>query len=104
VLAALGIAWHPLRSTPSRRLGLSIRADLLGEYLRATASESANDRMLAGADAVLEAGWLVTSDAEIIAGAGGEMVYADTHIGGPGANTSLTPLRAVAEAGMRLRF
>lgn len=105
-LGAAGVVWHAWRPTPSRRLGLSFRADYLLEHPWVThLSDTHSFRWTSGADALVEAGLLLTADADVVIGIGLEGTFAQTYIDpqSPQAAT-LPPLNAVGEVGIQLRF
>jgi hypothetical protein len=111
LLAAAGVAFHPWPPSPAHRLDLSVRADYLLVRQSATHFDADDPRpvtqarWLSGADALVEAGWLLSSDVEVAAGVGGEDVFAPTYV--EVRNTlvaTLPPVRLLAQLGVRLRF
>jgi hypothetical protein len=104
LLGTAGVALHPVRARLSRPFGLSLRVDYVG--MRQSISHF--DRWLSGVEGVVEGDWLFTPDVEVVLGLGLADMFAPTNIyvqgqGAPPVAT-IPPLRAVAEAGFRLRF
>ena len=106
-----GLTWHPWRTTPSRPLGLSLRAGYLVVRQAATHFDSDDPepvtqaRWLSGVEAVAEGSWALSSEIQALVGLGFEDVFAPTHVNVRNVEVAtLPPLRAVGEAGFRLRF
>ena len=109
LVGSAGLVVHVVRATPSRRLGLWVRADYVASRLSVTHFEDAHpatlDRWVSGADALVGVDWRFTSEVGLVAGMGGEDLFSRTYVQVAAAPVaSLPPLRAVAEAGFRLRF
>jgi hypothetical protein len=117
--ASAGVAWHPMRSTPSHPFGMSLRADYLLVYqsARRVPASSARceqgaraigrcDGWLSGIGLVADAAWLFSPDAAAIVGLGLEDVFVTTNLSiqGHAYAAALPPLRAVVEAGVSVRF
>jgi hypothetical protein len=104
-----GLVVHFLRATPRQRLGLWLRADYVASRLSVTHLQDTHpatlDRWVSGADAVVGVDWRFTPEVGLVAGVGGEDLFSKTYVQVAGVPVaSLPPLRAVAEAGFRLRF
>jgi hypothetical protein len=110
LLGTAGVAVHPLRARAGRPFGLALRVDYLA--MRQSISRlstdgggrSGFDRWLSGVDGVLEGDWLFAPDVEVVLGLGLADVFAPTYVDFQGARTTIPPLRALGEAGFRLRF
>jgi hypothetical protein len=114
---SVGVGWHPLRATRSHPLGVSLRIDYVALYQslrsavyvvstggRATASA---DRWLSGLGTVVDFSWLLFTDIEAIAGLGFEEAFYSTNVQLQGETkpaADFPPLRAIGEAGLRMRF
>jgi hypothetical protein len=110
VLGAAGIALHPWRTSAAHPFGASLRLDYLGLYETFTHfampdnSPPTLDGWLSGLDTVVDASWLFAPDVDALIGAGFE-AFPPTFVTEAGQRvTTLPPLRALAEAGLRLRF
>jgi hypothetical protein len=111
LIGTAGVAFHPLRARPGRPIGLALHADYLvvqqsmSRIASTTSSPAAYDRWLSGAQAVVEGDWLFVPDVEMVLGVGIADVFAPTHIIVQGAQVATLPaVRALAEAGLRIRF
>lgn len=110
--ASAGIAVHPWVATRSRPFGLSVRADYVLSRESATHFDSddlhgpvTDARWLSGLEAFVEGNWLFTSEIAVLAGVGLEDFFASTYVYLRNAPVvTLPPVRALAEAGLRLRF
>ncbi len=111
LFAAAGLSFHPWRANLGHPFGISLRADYLFLYESLThfavpneSSPEVKDGVLSGADAVVDGEWLFTPNVEAVVGVGAE-AFAPTFIEINGARVAALPLlRAVAEAGLRMRF
>jgi hypothetical protein len=109
VMAGLGIAWDALGAPSALHLGL--RADLLGSWLQ-VAHLSSDDvervhlqRWLLGSDAILTAGYGISSSAAIYAGLGIEAMFGRTYVYTHGTQVAVVPiLRSRLELGFRSDF
>jgi hypothetical protein len=114
---SVGAGWHPLRATPSHPLGLSVRVDYLALYqsLQPTgyavgtgngAAASLADRWLSGIGEVVDLSWLLSAELEALVGLGLEEASGSTYVQVQGAPAiaSFPPVRALGEAGLRVRF
>jgi hypothetical protein len=107
----IGVGWHPVRTTMSHPFGISLRADYVLFYESLQYSRLGGggmmDRWLSGVAATVDALWLFSLDVEAFAGPGLEYAFGttivDAQVPRP-AQTTLPPLRAVAELGVRVRF
>jgi hypothetical protein len=111
LFAAAGVAFHPWPATRTRHLEAFARADYLVVRQSATHFDADDPRpatqarWLSGADAFLEAGWLLSSDLEAILGVGVEDVMAPTYVQVRNTQVAtLPPVRLLAELGVKLRF
>jgi hypothetical protein len=111
VATVAGVALHPLRAAPGRRLGLSLRADYLLLFQSVTHFDFddpkpvTRDRFLSGIDAFVDANWLLSTDVALLAGVGLEDVFAPTYVDLKDARVAtLPPLRGAAEVGFGIRF
>ncbi|MGO9832926.1 MAG: hypothetical protein ACLP1X_01790 [Polyangiaceae bacterium] len=105
LLGAAGVVWHPWRSAASHPVGLSLRVDYVGGQSSASNGSDTHGRPISGFDTLVDASWLVTADVDILLGAGLEDVFGETYIDLHGTRVAtIPPLRAVGEAGVRLRF
>lgn len=104
-LGAAGVAWHPWRPTSSLPLGASLRVDYLVERPKAAyGSQTYGNLNPHAIDAIVEAGWQLSGDADVVLGLGIEDVFITTHITLQGEVATIPPVSAVANAGVRLRF
>jgi hypothetical protein len=106
-----GVAFHPLRATRVRRLGLSLRADYLLLFQSVTHFDFddpkpvTRHRFLSGIDAFVDTSWLLSADVALLAGVGLEDVFAPTYIDVRDARVATLPaLRGAAEVGFCIRF
>jgi hypothetical protein len=111
LLINAGVALHPWRPTRSHPFGLSVRADYLLARQSATHFDSddpapvTRSRWLSGVDAVADVSWILSTEIEAILGIGLEDVLSPTYINVRDQRVANLPaLRAVGEAGFRLRF
>jgi hypothetical protein len=105
LLGAAGVVWHPWRSTASQPVGLSLRVDYVGGQSSASDGSDTQRRPISGFDTLVDFSWLVTADVDVLLGAGLEDVFGETYIDLHGVRVAtIPPLRAVGEAGVRLRF
>jgi hypothetical protein len=111
VATVAGVAFHPLRATPRRRLGLSLRADYLLLFQSVTHFDFddpkpvTRDRFLSGIDAFADTSWLLSTDVALLAGVGLEDVFSPTYIDVRDARVATLPaLRGAAEVGFCIRF
>jgi hypothetical protein len=106
LLATAGVALHPVRARPGRPLGLALRADYVG--MRQSISRfsgEGRDRWLSGVAGVVEGDWLFAPDVEVVLGLGLADLFAPTYVDVQGVTkATIPPVRALAEAGFRLRF
>jgi hypothetical protein len=107
----VGAGWHPIRATPSHPFGVSMRAGyvLLYESLQYTrlGGGGMKDGWLSGVSAVVDAAWLFSPDVEAYFGPGLELEFGKTIVSATvpsPAETTLSPLRAIVEVGVRVRF
>ncbi len=105
-----GVVLHAWRATPDRPFGGSVRLDylLLNQAMTHFVPGGSNQsqaRWLSGLDVLVDGSWRFVPDVEAILGVGLEDVFAPTYVNLQGARVATLPaLRAVAEAGLRLRF
>jgi hypothetical protein len=109
VLAGVGIAWDALAAPSAVHLGL--RADLLGSWLQVAHLSSDDvervhlERWLLGSDAILTAGYGISSSAAIYAGLGVEAMFGRTYVYTHGTQVAVVPLlRSRLELGFRSDF
>jgi hypothetical protein len=110
--SAAGIAVHPWVATRSRPFGLSVGADYVLSRESVTHFDSddlhgpvKDARWLSGLEALVEGNWLFTSEIGVLAGIGLEDFFASTYVSLRNVPVvTLPPVRALAEAGLRLRF
>jgi hypothetical protein len=105
-----GAAFHAWRATTDRPFGGSVRLDYLlldqamTHFVPGGSSQS-QARWLSGLDVLVDGSWRFVPDVEAILGVGLEDVFAPTYVTLQGARVATLPeLRALAEAGLRLRF
>jgi hypothetical protein len=115
---SVGAGWHPLRATPPHPLGLSLRVDYLALYqsLQPTgyavatgnrAAASLADEWVSGLGEVVDVSWLLSAELEALLGLGLEEALGSTYVqvqGAPAAIAAFPPVRALGEAGLRVRF
>jgi hypothetical protein len=111
VATVAGVAFHPLRATPGRRFGLSLRTDYLSLFQSVTHFDFddpkpvTRDRFLSGIDAFVDTSWLLSTDVALLAGVGLEDVFSPTYIDVRDARVATLPaLRGAAEVGFCIRF
>jgi hypothetical protein len=110
--SSAGIAVHPWVATRSRPFGLSVGADYVLSRESATHFDSddlhgpvTDARWLSGLEALVEGNWLFTSEIGVLVGIGLEDFFASTYVYLRNAPVvTLPPVRALADAGLRLRF
>ena len=109
----LGGTWMPLGPTSIRSWGLGVGADALVVYqglshVRATGGTEWKSKVSSGADLMIDARWRVARNVEILATAGPEVVFGTVDVivvsSTATREVTLPVLRAVVEAGARLRF
>jgi hypothetical protein len=107
----VGVGWHAVRTTLSRPFGIALRADyvLLYEslqYMR-LGGGGMRDRWLSGVGAAADALWLFSPDVEAFMGPALEYAFGSTIVDAQvphRVQTTLPPLRAIIEVGVRVRF
>ncbi len=111
VQGTLGVALHPWMSSPRRPFGLSVRADyvLMYEALsHASPLESSPvtpSRWLSGIGLAVEGDWLFSQNIGLLLGIGAQDFFSPTYVDLQGVRVAtLSPLRASAETGLRVRF
>ncbi len=111
LLLNAGVSLRPWRATRSRPFGVSVRADYLVVRQSATHFDADDPapvtraRWLSGLDAVADVSWVLSTEIEALIGAGLEEVFVPTYINVRDMHVATLPaLRAVGEAGFRLRF
>jgi hypothetical protein len=109
----LGGTWLPLTPTATRSFGLGLTGDALVIYqgvshVHATGGTEWKSKISPGADLMIDGRWRVSRNVEILATAGPEIVFGTVDVvvvsSTATREVTLPVLRAVAEAGMRLRF
>jgi hypothetical protein len=108
LLGTAGVALHPVRARPGRPLGLALRVDYVGMRQSISSlrfSGEGHDRWLSGVDGVVEGDWLFAPDVEVVLGLGLADLFLPTYVDVQSATVAtIPPVRALAEAGFRLRF
>jgi hypothetical protein len=109
-----GGAWWPLAPTPTRHLGIALRAELLGLYQSVSHQRPAGatewkGQALPGADLELEGSWRLGRSLELVLGGGAEVAFGTIDVSvvpapAGGGTATIPVLRAVANAGIRMRF
>jgi hypothetical protein len=109
-LGAAGLAWQPWVGA-RRRVGVGLRVDalLIGQELvhlsADDASPDARFRVLAGADAAVEAVWRFVDQAALAGAVGTEIAFGRTDVYVRDRQVAeLAPVRAFGEAGVRIWF
>ena len=109
--ASAGVELHPWRTTASRPLGVSLRADYVlmnqtvTHYSADGSDLSTMSRPLSGVDAMVGVEWRLGTTVDLTASAGLEEMLATTYVDMNGARVAtIPPLSAIAERGLRLRF
>jgi hypothetical protein len=109
-LGEAGVALHPLRARPGRPFGIAFRVDCVvmrqsASRLGPGSSPASYERWLPGAAATLDADYLFAPEVELVLGLGIVDVFGPTHVSVQGVPVAtIPPLRAVPDAGFRLRF
>jgi hypothetical protein len=108
---AAGLAVRPWGDTASHAFAMAFRAEYVVEsqsvthYAPEGPDVSTRTRLLSGLDALIDAEWRLGRNADALVGAGIEEIFGTTYIDLNGARVAtLPPFRAVAEAGLRVRF
>jgi hypothetical protein len=102
---ALGLVWRALPTTTTRSLGLALRADGLALQYRLSRASSHATLWLPGADLALEGSWMFARPLALFAAVGGEVAF-----GAPevflfsNQVTTISPVRGLGEAGIRVHF
>ena len=100
-----GVAAYALRSTRARPVGAWLRVDGLFEDQGLALGNARHWTPLPALDAVADLSFLFLEDVEVVAGGGAELALTSSEtIEHLGATFTLQRLRAVGEAGIRLRF
>jgi hypothetical protein len=106
ILGTAGVVWHARPPTTSHPIGLSLRADYLLDGT-SVAHLAVNHwfKPVSGADALVESGLLLATDAQVVLGFGIEEVFGPTSVLVQGKPVGTLPaLSVVGELGVRLRF
>jgi hypothetical protein len=110
VYGAIGLVWRVLPETTRRGLGLGVRLDVLGirdQVTRPATDGGATESslVLPGADLAVEGGWLFARPLSVFATVAGEAAFGATPIFVHGSQVAtLSPVRGVGEAGLRVHF
>ncbi len=108
LLGMAGLAVHPLRARAGRPFGLALRVDYVAmrQSISWLAGNEGDSRWLSGVDGVVEGDWLFAPDVEVVLGLGLADLFAPTYVEVPKGvpKATIPPLRALGEAGFRLRF
>jgi hypothetical protein len=101
-----GVAWHPVRAVLSRPFGVSLRADFVVDYQSLQYVDQHFDHWLPGVCAFVEPAWLFAQDVEAVLGFGLEELFGAINLRNSAGTAMATwpPLRALGEAGVRVRF
>ena len=102
---AVGLAWRVVPATTTRSFGIGIRADVLAIRYRLSRSASHATLWLPGADVALEGSWMFAERMALFVAVGGEVAFGATGVFLHSEQvTTISPLRAVGEAGIRVHF
>jgi hypothetical protein len=107
---AVGVAWWAVVPSPRSRLGLGLRADLVGTRHQVTIQENETaGRFVGGADLLAQVSIHAGGGVELLVAGGAEITFGNTTLIDdgltPGAVWATIPwMRAVGEAGVRFRF
>jgi hypothetical protein len=111
LVGTAGLAVHPLRARAGRPFGVALRADYvvmrqsISRLSGDEGSPSGHDGWLSGVDGFVEGDWLFAPDVEVVLGVGLADMFAPTYVDVQGTRVAtIPPLRALGEAGFRLRF
>ena len=107
---ATGLVWRVVEPTNLRSFGVGARADflILRQALTRTSADgvkSEGARWLSGADLAVEGSWFFLEGSAIFAALGGELAFGATDVFVLGERVAtISPLRGLAEAGIRVHF
>jgi hypothetical protein len=102
---ALGLVWRALPATTTRSFGVALRADALALQYRLSRASSHATLWLPGADLALEASWMFARPLALVAAVGGEVAFGATEVFlFSNQVTTISPVRGLGEAGIRVHF
>ena len=102
---AAGLVWRAIPATTTRALGLALRADVLAMQVRLSRAASHATLWLPGADLAVEGSWMLARPVALFAAAGAEAAFGATDVFLFSQRvTTLPPVRALGEAGIRAHF
>ncbi len=102
---ALGVVWRIVPITTTRALGLAARADLLAIEYRLDRDASHATLWLPGADLAVEGTWMLGRPVALFAAAGAEAAFGATDVFlFSNQVTTISPVRGLFEAGIRVHF
>ncbi len=103
--AGAGLVWRAVRATSTSGFGVAVRADALAIQYRLSRDTSHATLWLPGADLALEGSFLFAERMALFAAIGGEVAFGATDVFLHSEQvTTISPLRGIAEAGIRVHF
>jgi hypothetical protein len=95
-----------VRASSSHPFGVSLRADLVVDYQSLQYVDQHFDHWLPGMSVFVEPAWLFAPDVEAVVGLGVEDLFGAINLRNSVGKAVATwpPLRAIGEAGVRVRF
>jgi hypothetical protein len=102
---AAGLVWRAVPATTTRSLGLAVRLDVLAMQVRLGRDASHATLWLPGADLAVEGSWMLARPIALFAAVGAEAAFGATDVFLFSRRvTTIPPIRALGEAGIRAHF
>jgi hypothetical protein len=103
--AAAGLVWRAVRATTTSGFGIGVRADALAIQYRLSRGGSHATLWLPGADLALEGSFMFAERMALFAAVGGEAAFGATDVFLFSERvTTISPIRGIGQAGIRIHF